>query len=80
MVSSKSLSERPTRSIAQAMTTSNFRQLASLSMESRPGRPFRPLAPEMPASLRPQWQLLPWRAENLFGNIGDEGRREPVAI
>src|SRR6516162_9870579 len=50
MVSSKSLSERPTRSIAQAITTSNFRRLASLSMESRPGRPFRPLAPEMPAS------------------------------
>src|SRR6516165_1342777 len=51
MVSSKSLSERPTRSIAQAITISNFRRLASLSMVSRPGRPFRPLAPEMPASL-----------------------------
>src|SRR5262249_41185785 len=46
IVSSKSLSERPGRSIAHAMTISNFRRLASLSMESRPGRPFRPLAPE----------------------------------
>ena len=34
MVSSKSLSERPRRSIAHAMTISNFRRLASLSMES----------------------------------------------
>src|SRR5262249_4854598 len=48
MVSSKSLSEWPRRSIAHAMTISNFRRLASLSMESRPGLPFRPLQPEMP--------------------------------
>src|SRR5215831_14079534 len=38
------------KQVPQAMTMSNFRRLASLSMESRPGRPLRPLAPEMPAS------------------------------
>ena len=43
IVSSKSISERPKRSIAHAMTISNFRRLASLSMESSPGRPFRTL-------------------------------------
>jgi integrase len=42
---------RTLATIAHAMTISNFRRLASLSIESRPGRPFRPLAPEMPASL-----------------------------
>jgi hypothetical protein len=51
IVSSKSVSERPKRSIDHAMTISKFRRLASLSMELSPGRPFRPLAPEMPASL-----------------------------
>ena len=34
----RSMSERPRRSMAQAMTTSNFLRLASLSMVSRPGR------------------------------------------
>src|SRR5262249_1191703 len=38
------------KQVPQAMTMSNFRRLASLSMESRPGRPLRPLAPEMPPS------------------------------
>ena len=50
IVSSKSISERPKRSIAHAMTISNFRRLASLSIASSPAV-FRPLAPEIPASL-----------------------------
>jgi hypothetical protein len=33
--------------MAHAMATSNFRRLASFSMESMPGRPFRPFVPEM---------------------------------
>ena len=39
------------QAIAQAITTSNLRRLASLSIRSRPGRPSRPLEPDMPASL-----------------------------
>jgi hypothetical protein len=39
------MSDRPSRSIAQAITTSNLRQLASLSMAFIPGRWSRPLAP-----------------------------------
>jgi hypothetical protein len=42
---------RPTRSIAQAITTSNLPRLTSLSIRSRPGRYFRSFAPETPASL-----------------------------
>jgi hypothetical protein len=51
MVRKRSMRERPSRSIAQAMTMSNFLRPASFSMASRPGRWSLPLAPLMPASL-----------------------------
>jgi hypothetical protein len=43
ILSNESISERPGGRSAHAMTISNLRRLASVSMESRPGRPFRPL-------------------------------------
>ena len=38
IVPSRSISDRPSRSMAQDITTSNLRRLASFSMASRPGR------------------------------------------
>src|SRR5215468_4930040 len=43
MVRKGSMRERPRRSMAHAITTSNFLRLASLSMASRPGRWSLPL-------------------------------------
>ena len=51
MVPSRSMSERPSRSMARAITTSKVRRPASFTMRSRPGRWVRPLAPLMPASV-----------------------------
>ena len=46
----RSMSDRLSRSMAQAITTSNLRRLASLSRALSPGRWSRPLAPLMPVS------------------------------
>src|SRR5262245_60959449 len=43
MVPSRSISDRPSRPMAQAMTTSNRRLLASFSIVSSPGRLSTPL-------------------------------------
>src|SRR5215813_8379919 len=45
MVRRRSMRERPSLSMAQVMTMSNFLRPSSLSMASRPGRWSRPLAP-----------------------------------
>src|SRR5499427_8958822 len=59
MVRSRSMRERPRRSMAQAMTISNFLRPASLSMASRPGRWPLPLAEEIITALsRIRWLFV----------------------